>query len=51
VASPVVANLLVAVEDQALTASSLQVVGGRQASLACANDRCLDVLDRHEDLR
>jgi hypothetical protein len=49
--SPVVANSLVAVEDHALTASSLQVVGGRQAGLAGADDRGFDVFDRHGNLR
>src|SRR5688572_20937057 len=49
--APVVADVLVAIEDQAGTSPPLQVVRGRQTGLAGSDDGCLDVFDRHDYLQ
>ena len=46
-AAPVVADPLVAVEDEELPPQSLEVVAGGEAGLACPNNQGLDVLDGH----
>ena len=49
--APVVADPGVAIDNQARPATPLQVIRGRQARLAGPDDRGLDVVDRHGNLR
>ena len=50
-AAPVVADPGVAIDDQARPATPPQVIRGREAGLAGPDDRGLDVVDRHGNLR